>query len=233
MSNQIYTNFTAEEFAENDKLIKYFIKKFFKIYPLQTYYDDIYSLSHAKLFEKSKNYDDTFKRSTFICVIVKSVIQGIYRQLKNTNYYNKLSYIDNTISLDAKIINSNKENNNNLYSLLGVNENFTQNLDYNYLLELYEKATANEKPKSKQIMDLLILEGYKDIEIAKLLGITRQAVNDIHIKLKNLMYLELKSNNFKSKILDNYKPNYNKLPKKLGNKIKQLQGVINNETNKN
>lgn len=235
-TNQIYTNFTAEEFEENDKLIKYFIGIYLKIYPLQNYYDDIYSFSHAKLYEKSSIYDPTFKRSTFVGIVVRSVIQMIYRQIKSANYYNKLSYTDNTISLDAKLINNDEDNKSTLHSLLGVNEDFTQNFDYKYLLELYERATANEKPKTKKMMDLLILEDYKEVEVAEMLGITRQAVNDMHIKLKALMYLELKKNNYKSKVLDNYKPNYNALPKKLSNQIKEtmkqsrrIKGVKNNE----
>ena len=238
-NNQIYANFTAEEFEENDKLIKYFIGIYLKIYPLQNYYDDIYSFSHAKVFEKSKLYDPTFKRSTFIGVIVKNIVKKVYKQIKNANYYNRLSYTDNTISLDAKLLNNNEDNNeynNTLHSFLGVNEDFTQNFDYKYLLELYERATANEKPKTKKMMDMLVLENYKEIEVAEMLGITRQAVNDMHLKLKGLMYLELKKNNYKSKVLDNYKPNYNALPKKLSNQIKEtmkqsrrIKGVKNNE----
>lgn len=222
-SQQIYKNYTSEEFIEVDRLIKYFLRKYlslnsFKI--LRPYYDELYSNCHFKAFKYSSIYNPSYAKTTFINLLVKTELIGYFKTLNTTK---GKSLILNTIKIDEK---SKLDNTKDLLSskLFGTYEDYEKNLNFDFILNIYKEATKNEKDKIKNIM-YLIISGESQTSIARELNLSRQYVSQIHDKLKFLMYVELKKSGYSTKYLNNYNPNLNKIPIKYKRQLLQLQGL--------
>ena len=66
-----------------------------------------------------------------------------------------------------------------------------------------------------------ILKEEKPIRIAEKYNVSRQFVNQCCEKLKMLVFLKLKQNNYDSVYLKNYKPDIEKIPFKYREEIKK------------
>ena len=109
---------------------------------------------------------------------------------------------------------------NNLYNVFYKDFDYDEFFNYNYLLSLCNEAIKNEKPSYKKIMEDILKEE-KPIRIAEKYNVSRQFVNQCCEKLKMLVFLKLKQNNYDSVYLKNYKPDIEKIPFKYREEIKK------------
>lgn len=222
MENEAVTpvKMTDEQVIHCKNLIKFFLSKYYNKCDIVQYHYELFSNCCFKAFKSFHTYNDKYPLSHYIKYVVKSEIYTFFLKLKSDKH--KLSYIDNTISLDKDLTNNNSDEDFSLLNTLQTLDDFDKNFNYNYLLSIYKEATKNIKGNPKIIMDLII-KGFTDIEIAHKLNLTRQCINQYHDKLKLLMYLELKKNNYKSKYLDNFTIDFEKLPKKFQKQLLSIE----------
>lgn len=203
---------TEEEFKENKKLINYLLlKKFSKYYKiLFPYKEDLIQETLLLINRQRQKFDSTkCSYSTFVFYCIRSVIFNFFKKLSAKKR------IKTTLSLDETIL----ENDDIFYiDCVHYDDDLDRNLNLNYVFNIYKKAISKESVKNKKIMDL-ILTGESDTNISKKFNMSKQAVNSIHQKLKLLMYIELKKNDFDSRYLDNYKINFNKIGQKYKKQI--------------
>lgn len=196
-------------------LIHYFLKKYIISTPiLKIYYDDLFSLSIYKCYRGWLCHNFSYSISSYVYYTVKHVIYLFFKKNKNKR---RDGCLDNS-SLDAKF---NSCDDFGFFNIIKINEDFDQNFNYNYIMSIYNEATKNQRKHIKEIMDLII-KGYNCAEIARKKNITRQAVFDIHNKLKLLMYIELKKNNFKSDYMKNFNVENDKIPLKYRKQLLNL-----------
>ena len=213
--------YTEEMYLQVNKLIKYFLKKYMsRCAFLNTYFDDLYSDCFFLFQSRYFKYIEKNSLSLVIKYCVMYAVQNFFRILKTDK--KKLSYIDNCVSLDAIFSDSSdkSDDKDSLNEIFGKDFDYDEFFNYNYLLSLCNEAIKNEKSSNKKIMqDIIAMR--KPTEIAKKYDVSKQFVYRCCEKLKMLVFLKLKQNNYDSDYLKNYKPDIEKIPFKYREEIKK------------
>lgn len=148
------------------------------MYEIITRFDPIISK-----YTRRMRYDEDFK-SDMVLHLIETVYKIDLTKFRIPNDYALINYINNTlyhkyILLSKRQVgirqSENHFENEDLEEWLGIDESTTEDID-NVLLNNTMKQVLTEREYS--CVKLMVIEGLSSAEAAKLLGISRQTVNE-------------------------------------------------------
>ena len=162
--------------TDNINLIYYTIQK------INGNIDELLDIGYISLCESALSYKKDIGIATFSTYATKCML-NCFNEYYRSNYYDKRKANSNTFSIYANMNNSNEEE-LSLVDILSDNVNFEEEVVHSIIIDnIIHLFSENKKYATYLTIVKMLLNGYKQCDIANALGKSKQNVNEM---IKNI-----------------------------------------------